>query len=97
VNGAIAAAVASWEEHGRTHWGRFAVQPALRGKHIGTALARHSVEDLFSRGAPEIHLTARESTVHIFCKMGGEITGEPVPFFEGTVTPVILRKESYVN
>ena len=97
LDGKIAAAVAAWQEDGLTHWGRFAVQPHLRGQHIGTALARRSVEDLFSEGVDAIYLTARESTVHIFCNMGGVITGEPEPFFEGTVTPVILRKENYVN
>ena len=96
VDGRLAAAVAAWEEDGAVHWGRFAVQPHLRGRHIGTALARHSLEALFASGAEVIHLTARESTVRIFRKMGGVITGEPIPFFEGTVTPLVLRKTDYI-
>ena len=96
VDGQLAAAVAAWEEDGVTHWGRFAVQPHLRGRHIGTALARRSLEDLFAGGADTIHLTARESTVRIFLKLGGIVTGEPEPFFEGTVTPLVLRKADYI-
>jgi len=97
LDGSLAAAVAAWQEGGKMHWGRFAVQPHLRGQHIGTALARHSVEALFAQGTDAIYLTARESTVHIFCKMGGVVTGEAEPFFEGTVTPVVLLHKNYVN
>lgn len=94
--GQLAAAVAAWEEDGVMHWGRFAVQPHLRGRHIGTALARRSLEDLFRSGTKVIHLTARESTVRIFQKLGGTVTGEPMPFFEGTVTPLTLYKNDYI-
>lgn len=95
-DGQLAAAVAAWKEDGVVHWGRFAVQSHLRGQHIGTALARRSLEDLFRDGAEVIHLTARESTVRIFRKLGGIVTGEPIPFFESTVTPLILRKTDYI-
>ena len=96
LDGQLAAAVAAWEEDGVMHWGRFAVQPHLRGQHIGTALARRSLDDLFRDGTEVIHLTARESTVRIFRKLGGTVTGDPIPFFEGTVTPLILRKADYI-
>ena len=43
----------------------------------------------------QMYMEAREVTVKMIVNMGGEITGETVPFFAGTVTPLILKKESY--
>ena len=93
--GKIYAAVAAWQEGGQTHWGRFVVFPAARGMHIGTQLAKCSFDDLFSGGTQEIYMDARDATVKIVCSMGGKVVGAPYKFFEGNVTPVVLRREDY--
>ena len=95
-NGEICGTAIAWMEHGIMHWGRFVVIPSMRGQHIGPALARYSFEDLFSQGVDEIHMTARDTTVKIVCDMGGKITGEPYPFYNGNVTPVVLKRENYI-
>lgn len=79
--------VAVWQEGDVTHWGRFAVQPALRNHGIGKRLARYSLEQSFARGIQRIYIEARETTVHILRNMGGHVIGAPVPFYVGTVTP----------
>lgn len=43
----------------------------------------------------EIYTDARDITATIICKMGGQIVGEPQPFYVGTVTPVVLKKSNY--
>ena len=91
----IVSAAAAWEENGVLHWGRFVTNSRYRGLHIGTQLARRCFDDLFSQGYTQIYMEAREVTVKMIVNMGGEITGETVPFFAGTVTPLILKKESY--
>lgn len=95
ADGKIYAATAAWKEGEETHWGRFAVYPDARGRHIGTELARWSFQDLFAQGVEEIHLDARDATVKIVCSMGGKIVGEPYPFHKGNVTPMILKKEDF--
>ena len=97
LNGIPAGTVAVWQEGSETHWGRFAVQPDLRGRGIGKALVRYSLEQSFSRGIDRICMEAREATVHIICKMGGRITGEAVPFFVGTVTPVEISAADFAK
>lgn len=91
----IVGAVCAWKENGRTHWGRFAVNPASRGLHVGTQLAEYSLRDLFSQGITEIHMEARDVTVMIISRLGGRITGTPVEFYEGSVTPMILYKTDF--
>ena len=51
--------------------------------------------DLFANGIDEIHMTARDSTVKIVCDMGGKIVGEPYKFYDGNVTPIVLRKDNF--
>ena len=94
-DGEIVSAAAAWEENGVFHWGRFVTDSRYRRLHIGTQLARYSFDDLFSHGYTQVYMEAREVTAKMIVKMGGEITGETVPFFDGTVTPLILKKESY--
>ncbi|WP_333648504.1 GNAT family N-acetyltransferase [Lacrimispora sp.] len=95
VNSSLVGAVAAWREDKQTHWGRFAVNSDYRGKQIGTALAKYSLEDLFSQGVKEVYMEAREATVKIICGMGGKIVGKPVSFYEGTITPVLICEEDY--
>ena len=93
--GVLCAAAAAWQEGSETHWGRFVVLPAFRGRHIGSRLARFSFDDLFAMGVDSIHMDARETTVRIVCGMGGRIVGEPAAFYRGTVTPVVLERHAY--
>ena len=93
--GVLCAAAAAWQEGSETHWGRFVVLPAFRGRHIGSRLARFSFDDLFAMGVDRIHMDARETTVRIVCGMGGRIVGEPAAFYRGTVTPVVLERHAY--
>lgn len=94
-NGKIYAAAAAWYENGQLHWGRFVVFPLMRGRHIGTKLARCCFDDLFLQGAETIYMDARDATVKIVCAMGGETTGKPHSFYKGNVTPVMLQKQNY--
>ena len=97
LNGEIIGTAIAWKENEIVHWGRFVVIPSMRGQKIGPKLARCSFADLFSEGVEEIHVTARDTTVKIVCDMGGEVVGEPQPFYNGNVTPVVLKKENYLS
>lgn len=97
MNGFIVGAVAAWKQEDQMHWGRFAVMPAYRGLHIGTRLARFSLDDLFARQIEEIHMEAREATVKIICDLGGKVVGTPTAFYVGTVTPVVLSRKDYLE
>ncbi len=90
-------AVASWNEDGVQHAGRFAVKPDSRGLGIGKKLARKAFDDLFAQGIEEIDMEARDVSVHIVQAMGGEVTGEPFDFYVGMVTPMKIRQENYVR
>lgn len=94
-NGRIISAAAAWKEEGILHWGRFVTESGFRGKHIGSQMAQFSFDDIFSQGYHEVNMEAREITAKMVCKLGGRIAGEAVPFYAGTVTPVILKKENY--
>lgn len=94
-NDMIIGAVAAWKEDNVVHWGRFVTDPDHKGNRIGSKIVQLSFDDLFADGVYEIYMEAREVTANIVCKMGGEIVGEPQPFYVGTVIPVILRKSNY--
>ena len=93
ADGRIAGTAAAFEEGGRWHIGRLAVAKEMRGRHIATELLKTAAAFVFDQGADAIYMEARDITVAIVQKMGGRVTGEPVPFYEGTVTPVVLEKE----
>ena len=87
--------VAAWQEEGRTHVGRFVVDPNYRGHHIGRRLICTAFEDLFAEGAEELYMEARAITVKLVKSVGGRVVGETVPFFGGTITPMTLEREAY--
>lgn len=87
--------VAAWQEEGWTHVGRFVVDPAHRGHHIGKRLICAAFEDLFAEGAEELYMEARAVTVKLVESIGGKAVGETVPFFGGTITPMTLAREDY--
>ena len=71
--------------------------PENRGCHLGTMLLQSAVREIFSSGIEEIYCEARDTTVHIVEKLGGKITGDPVPFYDGNVTPMILKRIYYFD
>lgn len=91
----LVGAVAAWDFETQMHLGRYAIQPDYRGLHIGTRLAQFAIEDIFSRTIDKLYIEARDITVKIISKMGGEVVGEPSKFYDGMVTPMILSKENY--
>jgi hypothetical protein len=42
-------------------------------------------------------MDARDITAKIICKMGGKIIGKSIPFYEGTVTPIVLYKNDFLK
>ena len=96
-NGKVIGSIALYKDHNECHMGRFAVSPENRGCHVGTMLLQSAVREIFSSGIEEIYCEARDTTVHIVEKLGGKITGDPVPFYDGNVTPMILKKIYYFD
>lgn len=94
LDDAVVGVAAAWSEAGQVHWGRYAVRREFRGLRIGTELARHSFDCLFSQGVDQIHIDARDTTVRIIRGMGGSVVGPAVSFF-GTVIPMVLTRADY--
>ena len=92
--GRIAATVALYRDGEEWHMGRLAVAPGLRGGHIATRLLDTAIPAVFAMGIDTIHTECRDATVHILKRFGGEITGQPQTFFNGSITPVTLRREN---
>ena len=74
--------------------GRLAVAPGLRGSHIATRLLETAIPAAFATGINVIRTDSRDATVHILRKFGGEIAGDTGVFFNGNITPVVLKKEN---
>lgn len=91
----IVGAAAAWEEDGVMHWGRFVTKKEYRGLHIGTRLTEFSFRALFETQVSYLYMEARDITKAIVCKMGGRVVGKSVPFYEGTITPILLHKEDF--
>ena len=91
ADGEIVGCVVMYKEQNEYHMGRFAVRPDLRGQHLGSRLIRYAIDDASAAGVLEIICEARDITVHILEAIGAEATGNPTPFYEGNVTPMILK------
>jgi len=94
-DGRPCAAVAAWQENGETHMGRFIVDPALRGRHIGSRLVRFAFRDVFDHGAEQIRMDCRDITVRIVSALGARITGDAQPFYLGNTTPMTLTRADF--
>ena len=94
-NGAIVATVVAYVENDVWHMGRLTVAQELRGQGIAPRLIRFALEDLFEQGVEELHMEARAAVVRILETFGAEITGEAVPFYVGTITPLCLKKDRF--
>ncbi len=97
AGGKICAAVAAWKENGQTHMGRFVVDTALRGHHIGSRLVEHAFRDVFAGGAEILYMETRDVTVKIVSALGGKVTGDSYWFYGDNATPMILRKEDFLE
>ena len=87
--------IAFFKEDDGWHAGRFALEPACRGRHIGTRLASYAFSEMFSSGVGEIVMEARPTTVHILTKLGAQAIGEPFPFYSSTCTPMRMKREDF--
>lgn len=94
-DGRLLGSVALFREDGAWHMGRFVIDPALRGQHMGTRLLTLALHDVFQQDIDEVCMEARDTTVHILKQFGAETTGEPFPFYRGQVTPMRLTKAAY--
>ena len=96
-DGALLGCVALFREDGGWHMGRFALLPACRGRHLGTALLRAALSEVFQQDIPAVSMEARDTTVHILKKFGARVTGDPFPFYRGMVTPMCLTREDFLR
>ena len=97
VGGDVLGASAAWQESGQWHWGRFAVNKNFRGLGIGKIIAVESITALFTGFTDKIVIEARDVTVGIIKKLGGNQTGPPFDFFGSPVTPMELQKENFLQ
>lgn len=95
-DGQIVATLVAYVENGIWHMGRLTVEESLRGQKIAPQLIQFALKELFDHGIEELHMEARTATVRILLKFGAEITGPAFPFYEGTVTPLRLRKCNFI-
>lgn len=96
-DGALLGGVALYWEDNAWHMGRFVISPELRGCHVGTALLETALTDIFAQDIREVTMEARDTTAHILKKFGAETTGAPFSFYRGTVTPMRLTREAFLN
>ena len=82
-------------EHKIAHTARFILDPAFRGHGLGARMALYTLREIFRMGYDAIYMENREATVHIVEKYGAVRCGETVPFYVGTVTPMILTREAF--
>ena len=94
-DGKIVATVVAYVENDVWHMGRLTVAQELRGQGIAPRLIRFALENLFEQGVEELHMEARTAVVRILETFGAEITGEAVPFYVGTITPLCLKKDRF--
>ncbi|MCD7892432.1 MAG: GNAT family N-acetyltransferase [Erysipelotrichaceae bacterium] len=78
------------------HMGRIAIVSNYRNRGIATKMIRFALEDLFMQGIDTIYLEARDITVHMLEKMGGEVYGESFEFYGDSCTPVVINKRYYI-
>ncbi|AFL99317.1 acetyltransferase [Desulfitobacterium dehalogenans ATCC 51507] len=97
IDSEIVGIVASWIEKEEWHWGRFAVNKRMRGLGIGKKLAMFSLNEVFNLGAEKISIEARDVTVGILEKFGGKVVGEPINFYKDSITPIVLKKDDFIN
>ncbi len=93
----IIGVTAAWSEKNKWHWGRFAVDKRVRGVGIGNKIAMFSLHEIFNIGADEIFIEARDITLRMLEKLGCEVVGEAENFYGDSVTPIIVKKYSFMD
>lgn len=93
----IIGVVACWQGNNKWHWGRFAIDKRLRGLGIGKKMAAFSLNEMFNLDVEEIFIDARDVTVTILKKLGCEVLGESIDFYGEPVTPVVMKKQDFMN
>ena len=94
-DGELVGAIATFEEDGETHLGRFTVGHKFQGRHMGTEIMLYAIEQAFASGVEKLVGDARDASIHILCRHGGRTTGEPRPFDIGNATTFELCKKDY--
>jgi hypothetical protein len=96
IDAEIIGVAASWIDKDEWHWGRFTITQKQRSLGIGKKLAMFSLNEIFDLGAEKILVEARDVTVGILKKLGGEVTGEPEDFYGDSVTPMTIEKCAFI-
>ena len=94
-DGELVGAIATFEENGETHLGRFTVAHKFQGRHMGTEIMLSAIEGAFASGVEKLVGEARDTSIHILCKHGGRTTGETYTFYIGNATPFEICKKDY--
>ena len=89
--------VAAWEIKSEWHWGRLAIHKNLRGLGLGKKIAIKSLDELFQMGIEKVMIEARDITVEMVLKMGGENTGEKTYFYGHPITPMKIHKNDFIH
>jgi predicted GNAT family N-acyltransferase len=92
----IVGTVAAWKIKSEWHWGRFAIHKKLRGLGLGKRIAIKSLDELFQIGIEKVIIDARDITVEIVLKLGGEITGKKTNFYGSFITPMKIQKKNFI-
>lgn len=94
-DGKLVGVIAFFRVDGDWHSGRFALEPACRGRHIGSRLLTYAFREMLDSGVEEVLMEVRPVTEHILLKLGAEVTSEPYPFYGSTCTSMRLLKSSF--
>lgn len=97
LDGRIVGTTALFKENDDWHMGRIAISNELRGQHVGTELLKFALKDIFSQDVEEVYFDARDATVHILKKFGAQVIGKPIVFYNGNVTPILLKKKDFLH
>lgn len=96
-NDEVVGIVAAWEIKSEWHWGRLAIHEKLRGLGMGKKIAVKSLDQLFQMGIEKVEIDARDITVEMILKIGGEITGEKTNFYGYPITPMMIQKKAFIH
>lgn len=94
-NNEILGTVAAWKTGNEWHWGRLAIDTRLRGKGLGKKLVTQSLQELFNQSIDKIFIDARDITVNMIVKLGGEAIGERSMFYGYPITPMVIEKQKF--
>ncbi len=96
-NETIVGTICAYFDNDEWHMGRIVIIPSKRNKGIATKMIRFALVDLFMHDVDTVYLEARDVTVHMLEKMGGEVIGESFEFYGDQCTPVVIKKEDYTD